>query len=256
MNRLNKLFSTKKDNLLSIYYTAGYPELNTTIAIAEALENAGVDFLEIGFPYSDPVADGPTIQHSSQQALDSGMTLNLLFEQLKELRKRITIPILLMGYINPIVQFGVEKFCKIAAEVGIDGVIVPDLPMYEYEKMYIDYFINNTLSNIFLVTPQTSEERIRKIDELSNSFIYLLSSSSITGGSLNVSGNIEAYYQRIKTMRLKNPTIIGFGISDHVSFKKANEYAAGAIVGSAFVKLLAGDNYLEKIPAFVKSIRF
>jgi len=255
MNRLNKLFSTKKDNLLSIYYTAGYPELNTTIAIAEALENAGVDFLEIGFPYSDPVADGPTIQHSSQQALDSGMTLNLLFEQLKDLRKRVTIPILLMGYINPIVQFGVERFCKMAAEVGIDGVIVPDLPMYEYEKMYIDYFIHNNLSNIFLVTPQTSEERIRKIDELSNSFIYLLSSSSITGGNLNVSGNIEAYYQRIKAMRLKNPTIIGFGISDHASFKKANEYAAGAIVGSAFVKLLAADNYLEKIPAFVKSIR-
>jgi len=255
MNRLNKLFSTKKDNLLSIYYTAGYPELNITIAIAEALENAGVDFLEIGFPYSDPVADGPTIQHSSQQALDSGMTLNLLFEQLKDLRKRVTIPILLMGYINPIVQFGVEKFCKMAAEVGIDGVIVPDLPMYEYEKMYVDYFINNNLSNIFLVTPQTSEERIRKIDELSNSFIYLLSSSSITGGNLNVSGNIEAYYQRIKAMELKNPIIIGFGISDHTSFKKANEYAAGAIVGSAFVKLLANDNYLEKIPAFVKSIR-
>jgi tryptophan synthase alpha chain len=255
MNRLNQFFSTKKNNLLSIYYTAGYPQLNTTVDIAEALEKAGVDFLEIGFPYSDPVADGPTIQHSSQQALDSGMTLNLLFEQLKDLRKRVTIPILLMGYVNPIVQFGVERFCKMAAEVGVDGVIVPDLPMSEYEKMYSRYFIDNNLSNIFLVTPQTSEERIQKIDDLSNSFIYLLSSSSITGGSLNVSDSIEDYYKRVKAMQLKNPSIIGFGISDSKSFNKACEYANGAIVGSAFVKLLGEDNYLEKIPAFVKSIK-
>jgi len=255
MNRLNKLFATKKDNLLSIYYTAGYPGLNTTLTIAEALEKAGVDFLEIGFPYSDPVADGPTIQHSSQQALDSGMTLNLLFEQLKDLRKHVSIPILLMGYVNPIVQFGVERFCKMAAEVGVDGVIVPDLPMYEYEKMYAGFFKENNLSNIFLVTPQTSEDRIRKIDELSNSFIYLLSSSSITGGNLNVSDNIEAYYRRVKAMELKNPAIIGFGISDSTSFSKACEYASGAIVGSAFVKLLEQENYLDKIPGFVRGIR-
>lgn len=255
MNRLNQIFNIKKNKLLSIYYTAGYPELNTTVDIAEALEKAGVDFLEIGFPYSDPVADGPTIQHSSQQALDSGMTLNLLFEQLKDLRKRVTIPILLMGYVNPIVQFGVERFCKMAVEVGVDGVIVPDLPMYEYEKMYSSFFIDNNLSNIFLVTPQTSEERIRKIDELSNSFIYLLSSSSITGGNLNVSDSIEDYYKRVKAMQLKNPAIIGFGISDNKSFNKACEYANGAIVGSAFVKLLGEENYLEKIPGFVKAIR-
>src|SRR3954463_9354303 len=172
MNRLNQLFATKKDNLLSIYYTAGYPALNTTIDIAEALEKAGADFLEVGFPYSDPVADGPTIQNSSQQALDNGMTLNVLFEQLKDLRKRVTIPILLMGYVNPIVQYGVERFCKKAAEVGVDGIIVPDLPMYEYEALYSGFFKDNNLSNIFMVTPNTSEERIRKIDELSNSFIY------------------------------------------------------------------------------------
>ncbi|MDB5131108.1 MAG: tryptophan synthase subunit alpha [Mucilaginibacter sp.] len=256
MNRLNALFNKKKDNLLSIYYTAGYPEVNTTLDIAEALERAGVDFLEIGFPYSDPVADGPTIQHSSEKALENGMTLTLLFEQLKDLRKRITIPILLMGYVNPIVQYGIERFCKQAAEVGVDGIIVPDLPMYEYEAMYSRYFIDNNLSNIFLVTPQTSEERIRKIDELSNSFIYLLSSSSITGGQLQVSVNIEDYYKRIKAMQLKNPAIIGFGISDDKSFKKACEYAAGAIVGSAFVKLLGTEGYLEKIQGFVKSIRF
>ncbi len=255
MNRLNALFNKKKNNLLSIYYTAGYPELNTTMDIAEALENAGVDFLEIGFPYSDPVADGPTIQHSSEKALENGMTLNMLFEQLKDLRNRVGIPILLMGYFNPIVQYGVERFCNHAAEVGVDGIIVPDLPMYEYEAMYSRHFIDNNLSNIFLVTPQTSEERIRKIDELSNSFIYLLSSSSITGGSLQMSGNIEDYYKRIKAMGLKNPSIIGFGISDNTSFKKACEYASGAIVGSAFVKLLGTDGHLDKINGFIQSIR-
>ena len=254
MNRLQNLFNTKKNNLLSIYYTAGYPELDTTIAIAEALEKAGADFLEIGFPYSDPVADGPTIQHSSETALEKGMTLNLLFEQLKDLRKRVSIPVLLMGYMNPIVQFGVERFCKMAAEAGVDGVIVPDLPMYEYEKLYSPYFIANNLSNIFLVTPQTSDERIRKIDELSNAFIYLLSSSSITGGSLDVSVTIEDYYKRIKAMELKNPAIIGFGISNNATFKKACDYASGAIVGSAFVKLLVENNYMDKIPSFINSI--
>jgi len=254
MNRLQNLFNTKKNNLLSIYFTAGYPELNSTLAIAEALEKAGVDFIEIGFPYSDPVADGPTIQHSSERALENGMTLNILFEQLKYLRKKVSIPVLLMGYVNPIVQFGVENFCKKAAEVGVDGIIVPDLPMYEYEAMYAKYFTDNNLSNIFLVTPQTSEERIRKIDGLSNSFIYLLSSSSITGGKLNVSTNIEDYYRRIKAMELKNPAVIGFGISNNASFKKACEYAAGAIVGSAFVKLLERENYLAEVPEFVNLI--
>jgi tryptophan synthase alpha chain len=256
MNRLNKLFESKKDNLLSIYFTAGYPELNTTVNIAEALEKAGVDFLEIGFPYSDPVADGPTIQHSSEKALENGMNLNQLFDELKDLRQRVTIPILLMGYFNPMVQYGVERFCKKAAEVGVDGVIVPDLPMYEYENLYSKYFKDNGLSNIFLVTPQTSEERIRKIDNLSNSFIYLLSSSSITGKNLEVSNAIEDYYKRIKAMQLKNPAIIGFGISNTETFKKACEYARGAIVGSAFVKFLGTENYLEKIPEFIRSIRF
>ncbi|GAA4313947.1 tryptophan synthase subunit alpha [Mucilaginibacter gynuensis] len=255
MNRLQNLFASKTNNLLSIYYTAGYPELNTTVDIAEALEKAGVDFLEIGFPYSDPVADGPTIQHSSEQALENGMTLNILFEQLKELRKRVSIPVILMGYVNPIIQYGVERFCKQAAEVGVDGVIVPDLPMYEYEKLYSSYFTDNNLSNVFLVTPQTAEARIRKIDDLSNSFIYLLSSSSITGSSLQVSTAIEDYYKRVEAMQLKNPAIIGFGISGNAAFVKACEHANGAIVGSAFVKHLGTENYLETIPAFVKSIR-
>jgi len=255
MNRLNKLFESTKDNLLSIYFTAGYPKLNTTLDIAEALEKAGVDFLEIGFPYSDPVADGPTIQHSSEKALENGMNLNQLFDELKDLRKRISIPILLMGYVNPMVQYGIERFCKKAAEVGVDGVIVPDLPMYEYETLYSQYFTDNGLSNIFLVTPQTSEERIRKIDGLTNSFIYLLSSSSITGKNLQVSNAIEDYYKRIKAMQMKNPAVIGFGISNNETFTKACEYARGAIVGSAFVKFLATENYLDKIPEFVKRIR-
>jgi len=255
MNRLNALFNTKKDNLLSIYYTAGYPELDTTVDIAEALEKAGVDFLEIGFPYSDPVADGPVIQHSSEIALQNGMNLNVLFEQLKDFRKRVSIPIMLMGYFNPIVQYGVERFCKKAAQVGVDGLIVPDLPIYEYEMLYGEIFKRNHLSNIFMVTPQTSEERIRKIDKLSNSFIYLLSSSSITGTALQLSVNIEDYYKRIKAMNLNNPVIIGFGITDQKSFDKACEYASGAIVGTRFVKLLEEDKYAEKIPLFVKAVR-
>src|SRR3569833_3110665 len=255
MNRLNKLFASGKDRLLSIYFTAGYPALNTTVAIAEALEKAGVDFLEIGFPYSDPVADGPTIQNSSQNALDNGMTLNRLYEELKDIRKSVNIPILLMGYVNPVVRNGVERFCKKAAQVGVDGIIVPDLPMYEYEQLYSKYFTENNLSNIFLVTPQTSEERIRKIDGLSSSFIYLLSSSSITGKNLQVSDAIEDYYKRVKDMQLSNPAVIGFGISNNETFTKACEYARGAIVGSAFVKFLGTENYLEKIPEFIRSIR-
>jgi tryptophan synthase alpha chain len=226
MNRLNQLFNTKKQDLLSIYFTAGYPALNTTI------------------------------QASSQQALENGMTLNVLFEELKELRKRVTIPIIMMGYCNPMVQYSVERFCQTAAEVGVDGVIVPDLPMYEYENLYRDTFAKYGLSNIFLVTPQTSEERIRKIDALSNSFIYLLSSSSITGGSLNVSDNIEAYYNRVKAMQLKNPLIIGFGISNNATFTKACQYANGAIVGSAFVKYLGSrPDYLAGIGEFIGTIR-
>jgi tryptophan synthase alpha chain len=256
MNRLNKLFNTKNKDLLSVYFTAGHPDLNNTVAIAEALEKAGVDFLEIGFPYSDPVADGPVIQASSQMALNAGMNLNLLFEQLGELRQRVTIPILLMGYANPMVQYGVERFCQKAAEVGVDGVIVPDLPMYEYELLYKDVFAKYGISNIFLVTPQTSEDRIRKIDGLSNSFVYLLSSASITGNALQLNDQVDTYFARIKAMQLKNPTIVGFGIADNAAFKKACEFNNGAIVGTAFVKFLGSTpNYLEHINEFVQKLR-
>lgn len=256
MNRLNKLFAEKKNNVLSIYYTAGYPEIGATLKIAQALEKAGADFLEIGFPYSDPLADGPVIQHSSQIAIENGMTLKLLFQQLKDLREQITIPVLLMGYVNPMLQYGVANFCRDAVEAGVDGVIVPDLPLDEYEDLYKEEFIKNGLSNIFLVTPQTAEDRIRKIDDLSNGFIYLLSSSSTTGKNLNESDDITKYYERIKAMELKNPLIIGFGISDKRSFDRANKYVNGAIMGTAFVKTIGNkEDYLSHIPEFIGKIK-
>ena len=252
MNRLQELFQKKQNNLLSIYYTAGYPNLTDTIAIAEALERAGAKFLEIGFPYSDPVADGPVIQASSKQALDSGMTLNLLFEQLKDLRKRVNIPILLMGYVNVVLQYGVEEFCKKCQEVGVDGCIIPDLPMYEYEELYRPIFEMYGLSNIFLVTPQTSDERIRKIDGLSNAFIYLVSSSATTGSNLAVSDHSSKYFKRIADMNLKNPIMIGFGISNKETFQAASQYASGAIIGSSFVKALDKDNLASSITTFMQ----
>ncbi|MET4142273.1 tryptophan synthase subunit alpha [Pedobacter sp. UYP1] len=251
MNRINKIFKEKKDNILSIYYTAGYPGLGDTVAIAAALEKAGADMLEIGFPYSDPVADGPVIQASSKLSLDQGMDLNLLFEQLKELRKTVTIPVLLMGYVNPVLQYGVERFCKACAEVGVDGCIVPDLPMVEYEEFYKDVFLKYGLSNIFLVTPQTSTERIHKIDSLSNGFIYLLSSSATTGQNLQVSDTTEAYFSRIAELKLNNPTMIGFGISSKETFDKACKYANGGIIGTAFVKAIAAGSLDENIKAFM-----
>ena len=255
MNKLQQLFATKKKDLLSIYYTAGYPNLTDTLQIAEALEKAGADFIEIGFPYSDPVADGPTIQASSKQALDNGMTMEILFEQLKDLRKTITIPILLMGYVNVVLQYGVANFCKKCKDVGVDGCIIPDLPMYEYEELYHKYFDKNGISNIFLVTPQTSDERIRKIDGLSNAFIYLLSSAATTGKDLDVSDHARTYFARIKAMDLKNPLMIGFGISDKKTFDSANEYASGAIIGSAFVKNLKESNLQKSISEFMSEFR-
>ncbi len=241
--------------MLSIYFTAGYPRIDSTIELAKTLETAGVDFLEIGFPYSDPVADGPVIQHSSEEALKNGMSLDLLFQQLKELRQHVQIPVLLMGYVNPMLQYGVERFCKSCAEVGVDGVIVPDLPMYEYEELYQDVFRKYNISNIFLITPQTSEARIRKIDELSTGFIYMVSSFATTGKNLTVSEQTTAYFERIKALNLHNPLVVGFGIADQASFDHALTYADAAIVGSAFVRLLDQEDYLEQIPSFVERIK-
>jgi len=252
MNRINKLFAEKKNNILSIYYTAGFPGLGDTLEIAAALESAGADMLEIGFPYSDPVADGPVIQASSKQALDSGMNLNLLFSQLKDLRSQINIPILLMGYVNPMLQYGVENFCRTCAEVGVDGCIVPDLPMVEYEEFYKEIFEKYNLSNIFLVTPQTSVERIHKIDSLTTGFIYLVSSSATTGKNLQLSQNTDDYFARIAALNLKNPTMIGFGINNKATFDKACHYANGAIIGTAFVKIIAEDKSPERIGTFME----
>jgi tryptophan synthase alpha chain len=256
MSRVSELFNNKSlGNKLSIYYTAGYPNLNSTLEIAESLENAGVDFLEIGIPYSDPVADGPVIQESSGIALKNGMSVQVLFNQLAELRKRVSIPIFLMGYFNPVLQYGVERFCEKCAEVGVDGVIIPDLPMYEYKELYQDIFQRNGISNVFIVTPQTAEDRIHEIDSLSNAFIYLISSSATTGKNLKVSDKSTAYFRRIQSMKLKTPVVIGFGISNHQTFIHANQYTDAAIIGTAFVRILKEENYLEKIPAFIKKIK-
>ncbi|UKJ06144.1 tryptophan synthase subunit alpha [Solitalea lacus] len=255
-NRLIELFKNKNKDLLSVYFTAGYPQLDDTLTIAKALEKAGADFLEIGFPYSDPVADGPTIQNSSQTALLNGMSLKVLFEQLKELRKQVSIPVILMGYVNPVLQYGVEKFCADAASVGVDGVIVPDLPMYEYEELYKDVFEKYNLSNIFLITPQSSDERIRKIDHLTEGFIYALSSSSTTGKQLALEdAQTDAYFKRLKELKLKNPLMIGFGINDKHSFQKACSAASGAIIGSAFVKTLDKVVNATQIDSFIASIK-
>ncbi len=255
-NRITKLFEENKKGLLSIYFTAGFPHLNDTVTIIEELEKSGADMIEIGIPFSDPLADGPTIQKSSEAALLNGMNMHLLFEQLKDIRKTVKIPLLLMGYLNPIMQFGIEKFCKKCSEVGIDGIIIPDLPMPEYLSEYHSTFIANNLSNVFLVTPQSSDERIQLIDSHSEGFIYLVSSAAITGNQYTLSQQQEEYFKRIKSMNLKKPTMIGFGISDKASFAKASEYANGAIIGSAFIKAIGNSTDLKKdIKSFVEMIR-
>ena len=256
MNRINSLFENKKNDIVSIYYTAGYPDVNDTLPVAQYLEKSGADLIEIGMPFSDPVADGSTIQASSKQALDNGMTIRFLFDQLKALRSSVSIPVILMGYINPIMQYGIEAFCKSCYEVGVDGVIIPDLPLEVYQEEYASVFEKHHLKNVFLITPQTSEERIQKIDQLSNSFIYMVSSSSTTGAKQEVSSTQETYFKRIISMKLNNPCLIGFGISDHHTFSKACEYANGAIIGSAFVKMMSASKDLKNdIQAFMAEIR-
>ncbi|MEH0157719.1 tryptophan synthase subunit alpha [Limibacter armeniacum] len=256
MNRIDRLFQEKQHDILNVYFTAGYPQLEDTMHIITALDKAGADLIEIGMPYSDPVADGPTIQASNQTALDNGMTIHKLFEQLKTLRQKSDIPVVLMGYVNPVVQYGLERFCMACAEVGIDGVILPDLPMQEYVEEYKTVFEKHGLHNVFLISPQTSEERIRQIDENSSGFIYMVSSSSITGAKTDITEGQRAYFKRVEDMQLKNPRLIGFGISNHETFKEACSSASGAIIGSAFIKLLADSKDLEgDINRFVKSVK-
>jgi len=239
-NRLSSLFESGRKNLLSVYYTAGFPELDDTLPIAEALQNSGADLIEIGIPFSDPIADGPVIQASNDVALKNGMKLNVLFSQIKEMRESVDIPVLLMGYFNPIFQFGVENFCLQCKQCGIDGLIIPDMPLWEYEQKWKLVFEKFDLFNVFLVTPQTPLNRILKIDDLSSSFIYVVSSSAVTGvknGSNE--GQIE-YFNRINSLKLKSPILIGFGISSKTSFKNACKYSNGAIIGSAFIDVLSG----------------
>ena len=252
MNRINqKLQENKK--LLSIYFSAGYPSLNDTVQIIQDLEKNGVDMIEIGLPFSDPLADGPTIQESSTQALYNGMTTQVLFDQLKDIRKTVAIPLVIMGYFNPMLQYGIENFCQKCAEIGIDGLIIPDLPVAIYAENYKAIFEKYGLINVFLITPQTSVDRIHFIDSVSDGFIYMVSSASVTGSQSGFGSSQEAYFKRIASMNLENPQIIGFGISDKTTFDQATQFAKGAIIGSAFIKNLT-ENGVGSIDKFIGNI--
>lgn len=253
MNRINKKLAEDK-KLLSIYFTAGYPDLNDTVKIIQDLEKSGVDMIEIGLPFSDPLADGPTIQDSSTAALKNGMTTKLLFEQLKDIRQSVSIPLIIMGYFNPMMQYGVEAFCAKCQEIGIDGLIIPDLPVAEYHEHYQETFKKYGLSNIFLITPQTSDERIKFIDKVSDGFIYMVSSASTTGAKNTFGEAQQNYFERIAALDLKNPQIVGFGISNSETFTQATQTAKGAIIGSAFIKYLT-QNSVETIDNFINKIK-
>ncbi len=253
MNRINTALEQNK-KLLSIYFTAGYPSLNDTVKVIQDLEKSGVDMIEIGLPFSDPLADGPTIQESSTVALKNGMTTKILFEQLKDIRQSVTIPLIIMGYFNPMMQYGIEAFCAKCQEIGIDGLIIPDLPVAEYHEHYQETFEKYGLINVFLITPQTSDERIRFIDSVSNGFIYMVSSASVTGSTSGFGNTQEAYFDRIANMNLKAPQIVGFGISNNETFTQATKTTKGAIIGSAFIKHIT-NNGVDRIEDFVRGIR-
>lgn len=242
MNRINQLFNQQQKDILSIYFCAGFPTLEGTVNTIRALEKKGVNMIEIGIPFSDPMADGPVIQHAATQALKNGMTLKLLFDQLKDIRKKVSIPLVLMGYLNPIMQFGFENFCRTCQETGIDGVIIPDLPFKDYMEEFRPIAGKYDVKVIMLITPETSEERIRLIDEHTDGFIYMVSSAAITGAQKDFNAGKQAYFQRIADMNLRNPRMIGFGISNKQTFETASAHAAGAIIGSKFVTLLEDEN--------------
>ncbi len=256
MNRIDKLFKEKKTNILSVYFTAGYPELDSTVTIIKALEAGGADMIEIGMPFSDPMADGPVIQHSNEKALRNGMNLKMLFNQLRNIRNEIKIPIILMGYLNPVLQFGIENFCRKAMETGVDGIILPDLPPVYYLKEYKAIFDKYNLYNILLISPQSSSERIEEIDRISRGFVYMVSSSAVTGARGSFSEDQLLYFKRISEMELSNPRLIGFGISNHETFLNSSMYANGGIIGSAFVKVLGSKgDIIRNINNFIKEIR-
>ncbi len=255
-NRITELFASKKENILSVFFTAGFPKLTDTINIAQQLEKAGVEMIEIGIPFSDPVADGPTIQASNKVALENGMTVKLLLEQVRTIRETVTLPIILMGYLNPVFQYGVEKFIKEAKAVGVDGLILPDLPLAEYENSYKAILEEQQMSFSFLISPTTSDERIRIIDKLTNGFIYAVSSSSTTGIKNEFSEEQTTYFKKLKSLSLSAPFMIGFGVSSRETFSTVCKYASGAIVGSAFIKVIDQSTDLKKdIDLFVRSIR-
>jgi tryptophan synthase alpha chain len=256
MNRIKSLFENKREGVLSVYYTAGFPSLHDTVAIAQHLRDAGVDIIEIGIPFSDPVADGPVIQMSNKQSLDQGMTLRLLLEQVKAIRESVQLPIVLMGYLNPVMQYGFEEFFRDAALAGVDGVILPDLPLEEYASTYQPLLKKHNLVNTLLVTPQTPEDRVRKMDQLTEGFLYAVSSSSTTGARSDFSKDQELYFQRLKKMDLKNPFLIGFGVSNASTFQTVCRYAAGAIVGSAFIRALSESKDLgDTTKKFVEQLK-
>lgn len=252
MKKLHQLFEEKK-NLLSIFFTAGFPKLNDTQTIISELSKNNVDFIEVGLPYSDPLADGPTIQDSSQVALKNGMNLDIVFEQLKAIKETNSTPLVLMGYLNQLLKYGEDKFCQACVDCGIETLILPDLPMIEYENHYQQLFKKYGLTNVFLITPHTSDERIRKIDSLTEAFIYVVASASITGAKGEISKQQIGYFERVKALNLKSKLIIGFGISDKKTFDTACEFANGAIIGSAFIKNLA-KNGTGKIDDFINPI--
>lgn len=255
MNRIEELFKRKKNKILNVYCTAGYPELNSTTAVMKALQDSGADMIELGMPYSDPLADGPVIQASSTRAIQNGMTINKLFSDLENFRKNVHLPVILMGYMNPALQYGFDKFCKRAAEVGIDGLILPDLPIYEFETEYGQVIKKYGLDFIFLVTPETSEERIKKLDELSTGFLYAVSSSSTTGKQVGME-NQSGYFKRLQSLQLKNPVLVGFGVKDKQTFNAACEYTNGAIIGTAYIKAIenAGDKVSSVTKQFINAI--
>ena len=256
MNRIDELFNKKAGNILSVYFTAGYPALDSTVEIIRELASEGTDMIEIGVPFSDPVADGPVIQKSNDTALKKGMSLKLLFDQLKDIRKETDIPLLLMSYINPVLRFGIEKFCKKCEETGIDGVILPDLTPEIYTASYLGLFKEHNIYNVLLISKGTSAARIREIDGLSRIFIYMVSSSSTTGIKRNFSADQKEYFLKVKKMNLRNPALIGFGISDNETYLQACKYGAGAIIGSAFIKALGeGEGGKNTVRDFIKKIR-
>ena len=255
-NRITELFENKNKNILNIFYTAGFPDLSDTKRIAESLEASGADIIEIGIPFSDPIADGPTIQESNKIALDQGMNLALLISQVKELRSTVSIPVVLMGYLNPVMQYGIEKFFRDAAEAGADGLILPDLPLHEYVNNYKALAESLNLSVSFLISPTTSESRIRQIDSVSSGFIYAVSSSSTTGAKKEFSEEQISYFKKLQSLELENPFLIGFGISNFQTYSQACDYAAGAIVGSSFITTLKESMDLPSdIKSFVQSIK-